>query len=63
MEKETGSLLYEKESHQQLEPASVTKVMTLLLIMEGPGRRTAVQRRIWSPSPPPLRGWAAPRSI
>lgn len=34
MEKETGSLLYEKESHQQLEPASVTKVMTLLLIME-----------------------------
>lgn len=32
MEKETGSLLYEKESHQQLEPASVTKVMTLLLI-------------------------------
>ena len=34
MEKETGSLLYEKESHQQLEPASVTKVMTLLLVME-----------------------------
>ena len=34
MEKETGDLLYEKESHQQLEPASVTKVMTLLLIME-----------------------------
>ena len=34
VEKETGSLLYEKESHQQLEPASVTKVMTLLLIME-----------------------------
>jgi len=34
MEKETGALLYEKESHQQLEPASVTKVMTLLLIME-----------------------------
>ena len=34
MEKETGSLLYEKESHQKLEPASVTKVMTLLLIFE-----------------------------
>lgn len=34
MEKETGTLLYEKEAHQQLEPASVTKVMTLLLIME-----------------------------
>ena len=34
MEKETGELLYEKESHQKLEPASVTKVMTLLLIFE-----------------------------
>ena len=34
MEKETGTLLYEKESHQTLEPASVTKVMTLLLIFE-----------------------------
>lgn len=34
MEKETGAILYERESHQQLEPASVTKVMTLLLIME-----------------------------
>ena len=34
MEKETGTFLYEKESHQTLEPASVTKVMTLLLIFE-----------------------------
>ena len=34
MEKETGALLYEKDSHQKLEPASVTKVMTLLLIFE-----------------------------
>ena len=34
MEKETGTLLYEKESHEKLEPASVTKVMTLLLIFE-----------------------------
>lgn len=34
MEKETGEILYEKESHQKLEPASVTKVMTLLLIFE-----------------------------
>ena len=34
MEKETGQLLYEQNSHQQLEPASVTKIMTLLLIME-----------------------------
>ena len=34
MEKETGSILYEKDAHQKLEPASVTKVMTLLLVME-----------------------------
>ena len=34
MEKETGTLLYEQNAHQQLEPASVTKVMTLLLVME-----------------------------
>ena len=34
MEKETGTFLYEKESHEKLEPASVTKVMTLLLIFE-----------------------------
>ena len=34
MEKETGEILYEKESHEKLEPASVTKVMTLLLIFE-----------------------------
>ncbi len=34
MEKETGSVLYEKNSHEKREPASVTKVMTLLLVME-----------------------------
>jgi D-alanyl-D-alanine carboxypeptidase (penicillin-binding protein 5/6) len=34
MEKETGSILFEQNSHDKLEPASVTKVMTLLLIME-----------------------------
>ena len=34
MEKETGTILYEKEAKRQMEPASVTKVMTLLLIME-----------------------------
>ena len=35
MEKETGTILYEQNSHEKLEPASVTKIMTLLLIMEG----------------------------
>ena len=34
MEKETGTVLYEQEAHKKLEPASVTKVMTLLLVME-----------------------------
>ena len=34
MEKETGTVLYAKDEHAKLEPASVTKVMTLLLTME-----------------------------
>ena len=34
MEKETGTLLYEKNSRTPLAPASVTKVMTMLLVME-----------------------------
>lgn len=34
VEASTGRILYEKDPDKQLEPASVTKVMTLLLIME-----------------------------
>ncbi|MBQ6116177.1 MAG: D-alanyl-D-alanine carboxypeptidase [Oscillospiraceae bacterium] len=34
MEKETGRVLYAKNEHEKLEPASVTKIMTLLLTME-----------------------------
>ena len=34
MEASTGEILYEHNSHEKLEPASVTKVMTLLLAME-----------------------------
>jgi len=34
MEKETGTVLYAKSEHDRLEPASVTKVMTVLLVME-----------------------------
>lgn len=34
MEKETGRILYEENAHAKLEPASVTKVMTMLLVME-----------------------------
>ena len=34
MDVETGTVLYEMNSHEPLAPASVTKVMTMLLIME-----------------------------
>lgn len=34
MEQNSGKILYEHNSHEKLRPASVTKVMTILLIME-----------------------------
>ena len=34
MERDTGTILFEKDAHTPREPASVTKVMTLLLVME-----------------------------
>ena len=34
MEQQTGKILYEKNAHESLPPASVTKIMTLLLIFE-----------------------------
>lgn len=34
MEQQTGAVLYEKNAHARLSPASVTKVMTILLIAE-----------------------------
>ena len=34
MERTTGTLLYEKNGHERMSPASVTKIMTLLLIAE-----------------------------
>lgn len=34
VEQTTGKILYNKSSHTQLRPASVTKIMTILLIME-----------------------------
>jgi len=34
IERDTGKVLYEKNSNEQLPPASMTKVMTMLLIME-----------------------------
>ena len=34
MDAATGQILYEKNDHERLRPASVTKIMTLLLVME-----------------------------
>ena len=34
LSKPPGQILYEKNSHEQLRPASVTKIMSILLIME-----------------------------
>ena len=34
MEKVTGDVIYEKSAHERMPPASVTKVMTMLLIVE-----------------------------
>ena len=34
MDAATGTILYEQNAHEKLAPASVTKVMTMLLIME-----------------------------
>jgi len=34
MEKSTGQILFEENAHEKLHPASVTKIMTLLLTME-----------------------------
>lgn len=34
MEKETGTVLYEKSPHERVAPASVTKIMTMLLVVE-----------------------------
>lgn len=34
MEASTGTVLYEKNSHEKLRPASITKIMTLILVFE-----------------------------
>ena len=34
MEKDTGQILYEENAHEKLRPASVSKIKTLLLVLE-----------------------------
>lgn len=45
MEQKTGTILYDHNMHEQLRPASVTKVMTILLIMEALDNRNNNTRR------------------
>ena len=40
IEKSTGTIIYEKNAHERLAPASVTKIMTMLLIAEEMERGT-----------------------
>ena len=61
MEKETGTVLFAKNEHAKLEPASVTKVMTILLTMEAIDAGQLTMTR-WSPPPPTPAPWAAARS-
>ena len=61
MEKETGTVLFAKDEHKQLEPASVTKVMTLLLAMEAiDGGQLGYDDMITASATPVP--WAGPRS-
>ena len=34
MDVDTGTIIYEKNIHERMPPASITKIMTLLLVME-----------------------------
>ena len=60
MEKSTGQVLYQANAHAPLEPASVTKVMTLLLIMEALEEGT-ITKDTMVPVSATAAGWGAPR--
>ena len=45
IEQNSGQVLYEKNAHEQLRPASVTKLMSILLIFEALESRTNKIRR------------------
>ena len=45
IEQNSGKVLYEKNAHEQLRPASVTKLMSILLIFEALESRTNNHRR------------------
>ena len=58
MEKETGTVLFAKDEHAKLEPASVTKVMTLLLCRRQQDRRKSNGES--GPHPPADSGGSKP---
>lgn len=45
IEQTTGQVLYEHNAHEMFRPASVTKVMSLLLIMEALDNRSNIPKR------------------
>lgn len=45
MEAQTGTVLYEKNASEQRSPASITKIMTLLLILKSSKRDAPADRR------------------
>lgn len=51
MESKTGRLLFEDNAHEKRSPASVTKVMTLLLIMEALDAKTIAMEDVVTASP------------
>ena len=61
MEKDTGAVLYAKDEHAKLEPASVTKIMTILLVMEAIDSGVLHYEDVVTASPTPA-PWAAARS-
>jgi len=62
MDAKTGQVLFEQNADEALPPASVTKIMTLLLVMER-WTRGDFPSRILSPSAPMLPLWADRRFI
>lgn len=62
MDAATGTVLYEKNASERLRPASVTKVMTLLLVMEALDTAASAGTTPSSPRRPPVPR-AAARSI
>ena len=66
MDAATGTVLFEQDADTPMEPASVTKVMTLLLVMEALDRGEISMDAWWSPlpttAPPPWQStWQAAR--